>query len=287
MKRGIITNNNKTKRVNSNTVSVSGNLSSADLNYYFLYWDKIVMPTNNIFHQSIPNEEQLIKAGILDRPIVKFNSWSSNIENGSYDLFIISQGIVANQLLNEKSDIDWTIHQIGEEIVIGKDFQKDYQSIKVDLISCLPVPSENINPDIIFEFKNRRKDELDKLHQSIDELYFEILKAPDIDLQQKISKSEFIKAIQNVEKVSSESFRKLNKYDLTTEININGKDLITSIAAGMFLDFTSGISFPVASIFSGLASMINIKANKTTSLESSKDKLKLSYIANASKEHLL
>ncbi|WP_100075730.1 DUF6236 family protein [Chryseobacterium camelliae] len=287
MKRGIITNTGKTKRINSSTISISGNLSTADLNYYILYWDRIVMPTNNIIHQAIPNEEYLIKLGILERPIVRFNSWSTNVENGSYDPFVVSQGIIANKLLLEEKDTDWTIHQIGEEVIIAKDFQKKYASLKVGLLNCLPVPIEGVNSEILLEFKNKRKDEFEKLHQSIDHLYLEILKSPDIDLQYKISKSEFIKALQDIEKISTENFAKTQKYDLTTEININGKDFLTAIAAGSILDFTQGFTFPFMSVISGLISMVSIKANKTTSLEASNEKLKLSYIANASKENII
>lgn len=288
MKRGIITNSGKTERIDSETVSISGNISQADLNYYILYWDKIVMPTNNIIHQAIPHEEHLIKSGILERPIVRFNSWTSKIENGSYDPFVISQGIVANQLLSQKGDIDWTIHQIGDEVVVAKDFQKDFQSLKVELLNCLPVPIETLNPDVLLEFKRKRKDELEKLHQSIDELYLEILNSPDIDLQQKITKSEFVKAIQNLEKTTKENFLKTSKYDFSTEININVKDIVTSASAGLLIDFyTHGVNLPITSILSGLASMVSIKANKTISLENSKGKLKLSYIANASKEGLI
>ncbi|MBZ4034349.1 DUF6236 family protein [Flavobacterium sp. 17A] len=287
MKRGIIANIGKTKRIDSNHVSLIGNYSQTDFNYYILYWDKIVVPTNNIIHQAIPNEEQLIKSGVLERPIVQFSSWSSQIDS-SYDIFLTAQAIVANKLIANKSDTDWNIHQIGEEVIIAKEFQKNYNSLKVELFNCLPVPLENVNPDVLLEFKAKRKDELEKLHSSIDALYLEILKSPDSNLQQKIAKSELKKAIEDLEKVSLEKFLKTGKYNFTTELNLNVKDILTSSTAGFIIDsYTHGINFPFISIISGLASMVSIKANKTISLEKNTDKLKLSYIANASKEGIV
>jgi len=115
MKRGIITNTGRMVRNGSQSVSLSGNLTDNDLNYYLLYWDKIVMPTNNIIHMAIRGEEELLKTGILERPRIAFNSWTTNVENGSFDPFVIAQSIVANNLLStdklnwlDNTSIRWT-----------------------------------------------------------------------------------------------------------------------------------------------------------------------------------
>lgn len=286
MKRGIITNIGKTKRVSENQVTISGNYSQSDFNYYILYWDKIVLPTNNIIHQDIPYEEELIQLGVLERPIVYFNHWSSSEANSPFDLFVKSQSITASKLLTEKSDYEWNIHQIGEEIVIDDELKKSYNSLKVGLFNCLPVPIEDIHPEILLDFKFRRKDELENLHKSIDELYFTILNSSDIQLQKKITESDFKKSIQNLEKISFEHFGKTSKYDFTTELNIN--ELISRSILGYAVDFfTHGTSIPIVSIISGLSSLINIKLSKTTSLEANKEKIKLSYLANANKDGII
>ncbi|QDE47364.1 hypothetical protein EIN43_08810 [Enterobacter hormaechei] len=43
-------------------------ISTEELNYLMLYWDKLVSPTNNIIHISLANEEELENCGVLYRP---------------------------------------------------------------------------------------------------------------------------------------------------------------------------------------------------------------------------
>lgn len=288
MKRGIITNPAKMDRNDSNSVSISGSISISDLNYYLLYWDKIVMPTNNIFHFAVNNEEELIKTKILERPRIAFSSWSTNSQDGSYDPFVIAQSIVANNLISTDKNFDWTIHQIGDGIAIGNEQKKEYNSIKVELLQCLPVPNEGVNFQEILNFKEKRSDELIQLHSNIDDLYLEILSSPDQDLKTRKIISELKNSIDNIDSVSKEKFKSISKYNLTTELNLNGKDLGVAIAGGAIFDsYTNGFSLPIGTVVSGLLSLIKIKANRTTSVEKAKDKLKLSYLASANKKQII
>ncbi|MFT7030218.1 MAG: hypothetical protein ACJA2C_001614 [Marinoscillum sp.] len=288
MKRGIITNTGRMVRNDSQSVSLSGGLTDNDLNYYLMYWDKIVMPTNNIFHLAIRDEEELLKTEILERPRVAFSSWTTNVENGSFDPFVIAQSIVANNLLSKDKLTDWTIHQLGEEIVIGNDQKKEFDAIKVELLKCLPVPDGQLNFAEILEFKEKRKDELSELHSKIDSLYLDILNSPDKDFALRKSVSEFNESIENINSVSEERFKSLTKYNLTTELNLNGKDLSVAIASGAIFDFyTTGFTIPIGTVVSGLASLIKVKANRTTSIEKAENKLKLSYLAEATEKGII
>lgn len=288
MERGIITNTGRMVRNDSQSVLLSGGLTDNDLNYYLLYWDKIVMPTNNIFHIAIKYEEELLKAGILERPRIVFNSWSTNVKDGSFDPFVIAQSMVANNLLSTEKLIDWTIHQLGEQVVIGNEQKKEFKSIKVELLKCLPVPSGQFHFTEILEFKEKRKDELSNLHSKIDALYLDILNSPDKDLATRKTISEFNDSIENLNSVSKEKFKFYTKYNFTTELNLNGKDFSVAIASGAIFDFyTNAYSIPIGTVLSGLASLIRIKANRTTSVEKAKDKLKLSYLAKATEKGII
>lgn len=288
MKRGIITNTGKMGRIDDRGVSISRNISNQDLNYYLLYWDKIIMPTNNLFHLAIQNEDEIIKTGILERPRVQFSSWSSKNQDASYDPFVIAQSMVANKLISEDNTTDWTIHQMGEQIVVGNEQKKEFNSIKLELQNCLPIPDQAVNFQEILEFKEKRKDELVALHSTIDDLYLDILKSPDVDFEKRKCVSELSNAIQNLETSSKEKFSAISKYNFTTELNINGKDIALAMGGGAAFDFfTTGMNIPIGTVLSGLASMIKIKANKTVSVEKAENKLKLSYLANASKKEII
>jgi len=119
----------------------------------------------------------------------------------------------------------------------------------------LPVPNGQLNFSEILEFKEKRKDELSELHSKIDSLYLDILNSPDKDLAMRKNISEFNKSIENIDSVTKESFKSLTKYNFTTELNLNGKDLNVAIASGAVFDFyTSGFTIPIGTIASGLVS---------------------------------
>ncbi len=48
-------------------------LTQEDLRYFLLYWDKVVIPTNNIIHLAVPEENELLSTGIVTRPRVPFS----------------------------------------------------------------------------------------------------------------------------------------------------------------------------------------------------------------------
>ena len=50
-------------------VNLKVGFSSEALNQYLLYWDKVVLPTNNLIHVRVsPFEDELIKQKIIFRP---------------------------------------------------------------------------------------------------------------------------------------------------------------------------------------------------------------------------
>lgn len=288
MKRGIITSPGKIERTDKKSVSFVSNFSLQDLFYYVLYWDKLVLPTNNIIHVGIPHEELLTSEKILERPRIQFNSWTSNIEDGSFDLFVKSQSIVANELIKSDKEFDWTFHQLGDEIVVGANEKTEFNSIKVELSKSLPVPSETVDIQEILEFKIKRKAELLALHDTLDSFYLEILKSPDRNLKTKKTLYDLHTAIENLNKVSNEKFSISSKYNLTAELNINGKNILAGIASGAsFGIFSNPQLIPLTSVIGGLAGTINIKLNKTTSVEEAKNKLKLSFLSEAQKIKLI
>lgn len=288
MLRGIIASPGKINRINNKAVTFNSSFSLEDLYYYILYWDKLVIPTNNIIHMGLPNEDLLLKEEILLRPRIQFENWSTNIEDGSFDLFIRSQSLVANEFIKNDKQTDWTLHQLGDEILIGIDKKTEFNSIKVDLSNSLPVPKASTKIEDILEFKLKRKSEFLELHETLDSFYFEILKSPDKELQTKKSVSELNKAINNLNRVSTESFSILSKYNLTTELNISGKNILAGIASGASFGFFSNPQvIPITSIIGGVLGAINIKLNKTTSVEEAKNKLKLNYLSEAHKNRII
>jgi hypothetical protein len=283
MKRGIIASPAKMQRQTFNDVTVSSNITIQDLYYYILYYDKVVLPTNGMIHYGIPHEDMLISENIVSRPRVNFHSWSTSSQ---VNLFLESQKIVANDLIKNEKDVDWILHQIGEELILGDRNVKEFNSLKVEINECLPVPTKETSVEDIIDFKRRRQSELDELHETLDLFYFEIINSSDKDFQSKKSLSKLKKALTNVNQVSNEKFSHSSKYNLVTELNFGS--LITGLTSGATLGFmTNPQIIPLTSIIGAALSFISIKANKTISVEEAKEKLKLSYLASAKKDKII
>src|SRR5436190_9929012 len=90
-------------------------LSQEELRYYVLYWDKVVIPGNNLVYIGIPEEEALIASGAISRPRVAF-SGSYHGDQLTYAL-LSCQSLVAAKLVKE-SNSDWVMHQIGDSVVV-------------------------------------------------------------------------------------------------------------------------------------------------------------------------
>lgn len=260
-------------------------LSKEELRYYILYWDKVVIPGNNLVYIGVPEEDTLIACESISRPMIRFQGSFKGDQIAS--AILDCQSIVAKDLVQDKT-VDWVLHQIGDSLLLPKNFTFKQEEVRVALVNALPVPDGEVPIHNILQFKLSRIDELTELHDSIDGLYLEILNSPDPGLATKKAISRFKAAIQNLGRVSNEKFKKTRKYDLSVELNLNGKDIMTGASAGALLDFFStGSSIPIATALGAIMSIIKIQAKATYAFEPAKNNAKLAYIANASKEHII
>ena len=264
---------------------IERSISKEEMRYYLLYWDKVVIPGNNLVYIGVPEEKELISCEAISRPMVPFQgSFRGDQVAGA---FLTCQSIVAEKLVRDKT-VDWAIHQIGDSLALPTDFATQQDIIRVALANAMPVPDGEVPIHEILEFKHRRKDELIEMHNSIDELYFEVLNSPDEGLATKKVLSRFKSSIQNLDKASHEKFKKTRKYDLSAELNINGKDIIRGASAGALFDFFSnGFTIPIATILGAVVAMIKITAKVSSAFQPAKANTKLAYISNASKENII
>jgi len=260
-------------------------ISKEEMRYYLLYWDKVVIPGNNLVYIGVPEEKELISCEAISRPMVQFQgSFRGEQVAGA---LLACQSIVAEKLVRDKT-VDWVLHQIGDSLALPKDFATQQDIIRVALANALPVPDGEVPIHEILEFKHRRKDELIELHNSIDELYFEILNSPDEGLATKKVLSRFKSSIQNLDKTSHEKFKKTRKYDLSADLNITGKDIIRGASAGALVGFFSNVfTIPIFTILGAVMAMIKITAKASFTFQPAKENTKLAYISNTSKENII
>jgi hypothetical protein len=260
-------------------------ISEEELRYYVMYWNRVVIPGNNLVYIGVPEEEGLIKAGAISRPRVSFQG---SFQGDQITYAILScQSIVAAGLVTDKS-MDWVIHQIGDQTAFPSQYGQERNVLRVTLANALPVPSLETPINEILEFKEKRKDELNELHETLDELYEEVLRSPDPELATKRAVSRLKDSILNIDAASTERFAKSRKYDFSAQLNLNGKDIVVSASAGALIDFfSSGFSIPLATVAGAVASLIKINAKAAYTFKPAEANSKLAYLSHATKEGMI
>lgn len=157
-------------------INVQGNgfvmergLSEQEIRYYALYWDRIVIPGNNLIYVGLPDEKILIESGVIERPRVTFQGSFMGAEVGHS--FAKAQSVVAKELIEKEKSIDWVLHQIGNNLNIPNEYVEQKHSLRFELVNLLPVPSGDTPIEEILDFKERRATELNALHTAIELAY--------------------------------------------------------------------------------------------------------------------
>ena len=265
--------------------SKNGGLSENDIKYFLLYWDKIIIPSNNFVYVEIPYEKDLVESNIIERPKISFQGSFSGSEIGKAMLY--GESKIVEEKINDKK-VDWTIHQFNNQLILPDNKIIKKRIFKFELMNMLPVPNDNVPIYDIIDFKERRKDEFLALHKTLDDLYFEILKSPDSNLMQLQTIKTLKKIINDIEKVQKEKFKLFTKYDFTAEININGKDILNGIAVGSLIDYNIiGAKIPFATILGTIAPLFKISIKKSITFSPLDNKLNLAYLSRANKEKII
>lgn len=261
-------------------------INMQELAYYVLYWDRVVIPGTNLVYIGIPEEDLLIKSGVIERPRVEFGGSFSGSQ--ITDSFGLAQALVAEKLISEDKTSDWVLHQVGGNIKIPEKYSESRHAIRLELLNSLPVPAGNVYFEEILNFKIRRSAEFIQLHAALDDLYLDVLGSPDPDFSLRRAVSDLKLAISNIQRVSGEKWIIKNNFDFSVELNLDSSMLLDKAFKGAVFDlFQNGLSMPLATIVNALSSVLKVQAKKTISFSPAAKNGKLSYLASARKMGLL
>lgn len=272
--------------IHGNGFTMKRGLSPQEIRYYALYWDKVVIPSNNLVYVGLPEEDVLIESGVIERPRVGFQGSFGGAEIGSS--FAIAQAVVAKRLMEEEKSTDWVLHQIGNKLTIPNAYIESKNTLRFELLNLLPVPDGSTPIADILEFKERRMAEFNALHECIELAYIEALKCPDPELGASRAIRDLRESVANLDAVSSEKWKRTSKFDFATEFNLDGGKIANGIASGAAFDFfTNAFTLPVGSIVGGLASVFKFKASYSTSFKPAANNSKLAYLSHAHGERII
>ncbi|QKF77183.1 DUF6236 family protein [Arcobacter defluvii] len=295
MKRGIITTPSILTELPSGGFRQERNLNIDEIRYYSLYFDQVVIPTNNFIHFSLEQEEELINLKLIERPRYNITGTLNSNDYPKYQLDLQYKELEKRN--SNSNEIIWNLHQMGgNKIYTHNENVEIRTNLIIELYNLLPVPVGKISFEEILKFKEYRKDELNILHDTLEELYLEILKSPDSDLTKKKIINTLNKNILDLQKVSKEKWNEFRYFSLNTNFNMKdvSKGAFEGYGIAEFIGFigekigllsnnnTELIKILGAAIGT-LSSAINIKVKEQNSLKNEK----LNYISNASKEGIV
>ncbi|CAM8185623.1 DUF6236 family protein [Klebsiella pneumoniae] len=227
MKRGIVTPPGVFER-KAGGFTLKRIISRLEINYFCLYWDKLVIPENGQM-RFIPHiTDELESCGMLSRFIFSPRVFSSD----TYISELVNAQFYALDLLRSKeSDTDWRIHQIGNDVIYRESEYIELvqrELIRIELLGVLPVPDGSVHLHDILEFKLRRNAELVALHYYCDELYLEILNSADPNLLRARNFSKLKKAVEDLDKINNEVWQSPVRFNL----DISSEFDVSNIRAG-------------------------------------------------------
>lgn len=284
MKRGIISAPGIINRL-SNGFGLERTLSLDEMRYYTLYWDRVVIPGNTFISIEIPQKEAFISAGAIECPEVDI--YGEFELSKIPDMILSCQSQVAKELLKDKK-MDWVIQQFGDEVIIpDSKYIEERNTMRIDLSSCLPVPTGEVNIHDILEFKEYRKSEFIALHEYLDEVYQQTLLSPDQSLASKKAISNLTKSIEDLDKVTQEGFKEYMKHNLSTVFNLYKE----KIAEGVIMDITVAALMgtpivPAVTLGGIMSATMKVSINSTQTFRPADKNLKLAYLSKAQKDGL-
>ncbi len=286
MKRGIVATPGILHKLPQG-IQMERSLNFDELKYYILYFNKVVIPSNNGLYIGLPNEKELIESNLIKRP--NYNV-SGLID---YALLTKIQTTELERLQKINDNTYWNLHQIGgDSIIASNEDLVRKETIKFKLLNVLPVPSEDVSIDELSIFKEKRSDEFNSLHETIDNLYLDILKSPDQVFSERKIIIQLQNDIGNIQKVSSEKWKIFKgyslDYDFTIATELSTSGLIAGGGAGYVFDQALfGTTFPIGTIIGAAVKGIDIKVLPSMTLKKETPNHQLSYISHGIKNGII
>ena len=279
MERGIIATPVIVNSRNNKEFSLEVGMSPEKLRYYLMYWDDIVIPTNNLMHFGIENEELLIEQKLIRRPSVRLNQVGGD---GGRSL-LEAQAVVAEALMGMEPG-KWVFMQDGDRLHLADDHSELRNNISLDIANIMPVPPGSTPIEDILEFKLQRKDQLGELWHHLDELCLQVQKEPDRALAQSIAVHDFGKSIEASMRVTKERWRGFHLTNFKASVSLDYKNIMTGGAAE-YLSNTipafDALPQGIAALFGVAISTLKISGDisRTPRVPKTQEQLKLSYLS--------
>ena len=213
--------------VNGNTIIGGGVDLEQEIRMALFFWDKIILPNNNMFYMSYSNIGDV------------------NLLQNEKILTIEEVWLTGSYSVNEGTEYLWSLQQLHKDLSFkaSKNIRKTLQrTIEFELYKAIPIPQRSIPLEEILNFKEKYNDELIMLRLCLSAMYDEIISSPDQIFTQNTKMLQLEKAICDLHK-SMDSHKVMKNKCLASHkivLRTDFSDLVGSISAAY--GFYEGVS---------------------------------------------
>lgn len=258
---------------------VATDLTHADLMFYGLYWDNIVITQIPMFHFTNNVIEEFRSNGVID---FYTNAPPDKIHSSEMQRLALESLLACQSVRKQTKDSDWIIYNnVADGFnIIDSDDLIEQHTIRIEIAKCLPYPSTYVPIDTLRRFREDYIDELDRLHSKKYRLFEKISSYESLerrDLAKSYELEDFQRAIKDYQFAFSSKFPHYSMKSLISDIRNNKSQLLEAgLAAGDLL-----ISPNLSGTYNLGKTFFNIFSSKQRIHEARKNSPEFQFIGSA------
>lgn len=207
---------------------VAKDLTHADLMFYGLYWDNIIVTQIPMFHFTNDVIEEFRSNGVIE---FYSNAPSQSMHSSEMQKMALESLLACQSVRRQNKDSDWIIYNNVAEGFNSLESESliEQDSIRIEIAKCLPYPSTYVPVDTLRKFREDHIDELDRLQLAKYKLFDKISIHENVE-RRELAKcyelEEFERAIIDYEFAFSCKFRYYSMKSLISDIRNNKSELL-------------------------------------------------------------
>lgn len=278
--------------VNGNTIIGGGVDLEQEIRMALFFWDKIILPNNNMFYMSYSNIDDVNL--LQNEKILTIEEvWLTGSYSVNEDFFLNIQEEIFNNYNHKGTEYLWSLQQLHKDLSFkaSKNIRKTLQrTIEFELYKAIPIPQRSIPIEEILNFKEKYNDELIMLRLCLSAMYDEIISSPDQIFTQNTKMLQLEKAICDLHKSMDSHKVMKNKCLVSHKIVLRAdfSDLVGSISAayGFYEEMNNlGVSQYFSAFLASVGAFIKIGIKRNEIIEDIPNELKdYAYISRIENE---
>ncbi len=247
---------------------VAKDLTQADLMFYGLYWDNIVITQIPMFHFTNQIIEDFVSNGVVE---FFSNAPPPRVHSSEMQRLALESLIACQSIRNQYENSDWLIYNnVADSFnILNSEELIEKHTIRIEIAKCLPYPSTYVPIDMLRRFREDHIEQLDNLYYAKYKLFRTISAFDDKDQRELARQYEIIqfeKAIIDYQNVFAARFPQYLLKPLITDIQSHKPELweIGATVGDMILSggTLSGVYFVGKTVFNMLGSKQKIHEAK-------------------------